>query len=177
MKVVVNSIRAAGHWGNLLAQTIEGGAQNLAPLISNLVDILIASVETLSSETDSLTWKKRGAVKKYGFGVCHSLGCIFEGLDNVKDRNLQKACTGAIKQMVTCMEQFWSVNLKLTFSAMIALGKLNNNDLSRICEGSGFLGTAIATCTYRLHEVKFSCNVVTHCGLHTLICDYRMIAG
>ncbi|CAJ1960558.1 unnamed protein product [Cylindrotheca closterium] len=152
-KVVVNSIRAAGHWGYLFARRrIEGGPQKLAHLISALVDALVASVETLSNETDSLTWKKRGAMKKYGCGVCHSLGCIFEGSVDLENESLQIACTRATKQMITCVEHFWSLSLKLTFSAMIALGKLSSNDLSRICEGSGFLGAAIATCTYQLHE-------------------------
>lgn len=155
MKVVVNSIRAAGHWGHLLArEEMRDEAEILSCLISELLDVLVISVETLSNETDLLTWKKRGALMKYGSGVCHSLGCIFGGLVDVKIDSLQVACTRAIHQLVTCIEQYWSLSLKLTFSAITALGKLSRNNLSQICTGSGILGAAIATFTYRLNEYK-----------------------
>lgn len=160
MKVVVNSVRAVGHLGYLLArEQVEEETEMLSCLISELLKVLTASGESLSlsKETDSLTWKKRGLMMKYGCGVCHSLGCIFGGIFSLRGAILQMACAKAVHQLVICIEQSWSLSLKLAFSAMAALGNFSRNNLSQICEGSGILGAAIATCTYRLSEVRVLC--------------------
>ena len=130
------------------------GAEILSSLISELLNSLAISVESLSTAPDSLTWKKRGVLMKYGCGVCHSLGCIFVGLINIKSDGLKNSCSKAIHQLVACMERFRSLSHKMSLSAMAALGNLSSDNLSQLCEGSGFLGAGIATCSCLLVEVR-----------------------
>ena len=134
-KVVKNAIRSVGHTSNLLALSLRHGGCD--DYVSASLGLLVETVESLTSklwntlhvalneeQKASMTWKERSAAKKHGWGACHSLGLVFEGLwlEIFEDSNeLASACLKAAQCLVHCPCHHFVLNEKVVLAAMAAV--------------------------------------------------------
>jgi hypothetical protein len=115
-KVVKNAIRSVGHTSVLLTLSMRAEARDehfatSCELLVETIDFLTQKLwNTLhvalnEEQKTAMTWKERSAAKKHGWGACHSLGLVFEGLwDRMFEEStmLASACSKAVQCLVLC---------------------------------------------------------------------------
>jgi len=156
-KVVKNAIRSVGHTSNLLALSLQRESSDkqiscglLVETIESLTTKLWKTLHVALNEEQKavMTWKERSAAKKHGWGACHSLGLVFEGLlvSLFDDSNeLATACSEALRCLVCCPCHHDILNEKIVLAAMAAICHLPSDFLSNIESQEAVLGNALKT--------------------------------
>jgi hypothetical protein len=93
-----------------------------------------------------MTWKERSAAKKHGWGACHSLGLVFEGLSVQifeECKELVSACSKAVQCLVHCPCHYTALNEKVVLAAMAAMCHLPSNFLTVRDSQEMILGNAL----------------------------------
>eukprot|EP00536_Pseudo-nitzschia_multiseries_P001129 jgi/Psemu1/2597/gm1.2597_g len=160
-KVVKNAIRSIGHTGNSLAYSLRCKEQ--ADNVSLTRELLVEVMESLTlklsktlhvacneDQKATMTWKERSAAKKHGWGACHSLGLVFEGLsvEIVKECNaLESASSKAVRCLVRCVCKHAALNEKVVLASMAAFRQVQSQLLARIDSN---LSDALATSLWLL---------------------------
>ena len=158
-KVVKNAIRSVGHTSNLLSLSLRRESSD--EHISVSYGLLVETIEALTSklwktlhvalneeQKAGMTWKERSAAKKHGWGACHSLGLVFEGLwlslfeDSME---LAMACSKAVQCLVRCPCHHAVLNEKVVLAAMAAICQLPSEFLSQNEAHESVLGNALKT--------------------------------
>ena len=166
-KVVKNSIRSIGIYGNLLVCCLLDYPENFVfssyEILSKIVESLTLKLgnalrSALREKALKLTWKERSAAKKHGWGACYSLGLVFEGLSvemfTNKYNDLVLSCSEAIRYLVLCSKNYKNLNEKIVLASMIALCKLSNNLLTLNDYDGGYTGDALISCILLHHNLK-----------------------
>jgi prophage maintenance system killer protein len=150
-KVVGNAIRCLGHAGFLLAvgASISTSTELLVPIIHVLASkIYSALAVVLNWEAKaSLTWKQRSSAKKHGWGACHALRIIFQGISEdylEAQTSLRKAISCAFKYLVLCQEYFNTLNQKVVGAAIMAISCLPVQLLETIGAETELVGVSLA---------------------------------
>ncbi len=156
-KVVKNAIRSVGHTSNLLALFLHRESSDkqlscglLAETIQSLTSKLWKTLYVALNEEQkaAMTWKERSVAKKHGWGACHSLGLVFEGLwlSLFEDSNeLATACLEAVRCLLRCPCHHDILNEKVVLAAMAAICHLPSRFLSNIESQEAVLGNALKT--------------------------------
>lgn len=148
-KVVSNAIRCIGHAGFVL---FKQASSSLSEFTQQTIEALTEKLSyavtvSLSCEArERLTWKQRAAAKKHGWGACHSLGLLLEGMpeDFVGDTSTNDVISCAFQRLVQCVENHEILSLKLVVSAIDALCKFPPGVLFVIGAEYGIIGAALA---------------------------------
>lgn len=158
-KVVKNAIRSVGHTSNLLSLSLRH--ESTDEHVSLLCGLLVETIEALTSklwktlhvalneeQKAGMTWKERSAAKKHGWGACHSLGLVFEGLwlSLFEDSNeLAMACSKAVQCLVRCPCHHDVLNEKVVLAAMAAICQLPIEFLIQNDAHESVLGNTLKT--------------------------------
>merc|ERR1712224_990573 len=116
--------------------------KKLAQKLSNTLHVAFGD-----KQTSSLTWKERSAAKKHGWGACHALSLVFEGLSLgifQEFSDLAAACSEAFGLLVLCLFNHRSLNEKIVLAAMAAICHLPSQLLSQNKYQSEDVGEALA---------------------------------
>jgi hypothetical protein len=156
-KVVKNAIRSVGHTSNLLALSM--GREGYDEHFSTSCELLVETIESLTGklwntlhvalneeQKADMTWKERSAAKKHGWGACHSLGLVFEGLSVrifEECKELVSACSKAVQCLVHCPCHYTALNEKVVLAAMAAMCHLPSNFLTVRDSQEMILGNAL----------------------------------
>jgi len=170
-KVIKNAIRSIGHIGYLLAFCILEYPKNelsssygiLVQVIKSLTLKLSNTLHvTLKQQTFALTWKERSAAKKHGWGACHSLGLVFEGLSagifEEKCNVLVSSCSEAIRYLIQCSKYHTNLNEKVVLASMAAICQLSNDLLTLNDYQTGYIGDALIASILILQNVNKAYN-------------------
>ena len=121
-----------------------------------VVESLSAKVDRANSHTESnLSWKQRSIAKKHGWGACNAVRRIFSCQSAVREEaSTGSCCLKSFQILVNCFDKFWTMNDKVTLSAIGAMLALDSKSLTQVAGRSGVIGNAISICTLRLFEVS-----------------------
>ena len=156
-KVVKNAIRSTGHTGNLLACSLlkypRSDLSSSYTILVQVIKLLTLKLSntlhvTLKEQKSTLTWKERSAAKKHGWGCCHSLGLVFEGLSagifKEKCNVLVSACSEAIYYLIQCPKNHANLNEKVVVTSMAAICYLPSDLLTlNDYQKMGYVGEAL----------------------------------
>jgi hypothetical protein len=166
-KVTGNAIRSIGHWGYLLAscnlkdETAES-SESLCFILDSLSQKVSRTFALASNaERGGLSWKQRSVAKKHGWGACHSLSQLFQAFSVLEDQSLITSCSGAVRQLIACVEKLSLLSEKVAVSAMAALRDLKPLQLAAVTGKSGMVGEALASCSVRLYYADTQQNSVS----------------
>ena len=156
-KVVKNAIRSVGHTSNLL--TLSMRRSSSCEHVSTSCSLLSESIECLTrklkntldvalneDKKTAMTWKERSAAKKHGWGACHSLGLVFEGLRFLTfedNSELFSVCSKAAHLLLLCPCHYTALNEKVVLAAMAATCHLPLELLSQDNSEKIFLGNVL----------------------------------
>ena len=121
-------------------------------MLKGLVGKVQAALRTESCA--KLSWKQRSVAKKHAWGACSSLALALNCDEAATDLNL-KIAQDSVHCLVQCIERAGVLNEKVTASATAAIRKISEGRLSRISNGSGLVGMALAPCLVQLYQVCF----------------------
>lgn len=107
-----------------------------------------------SESCAKLSWKQRSVAKKHAWGACNSLALALDCDEAATDANL-KISQASLHSLVQCIERAGVLHDKVTASATAAIRKISEERLSRISNGSGLVGMALAPCLVQLNQVRF----------------------
>ena len=158
-KVVKNAIRSVGHTSNLLVLSLEREGSD--EYFSASCELLVETIQSLTGklwntlhvalneeQKADMTWKERSAAKKHGWGACHSLGLVFEGLSVrifEECKELVSACSKAVHCLIHCPCHYTALNEKVVLAAMSAICHLPSNFLTLRDSQEMDLGDALKT--------------------------------
>jgi hypothetical protein len=158
-KVVKNAIRSVGHTSNLMVLSLEREGSD--EYFSASCELLVETIQSLTGklwntlhvalneeQKADMTWKERSAAKKHGWGACHSLGLVFEGLSVrifEECKELVSACSKAVHCLIHCPCHYTALNEKVVLAAMSAICHLPSNFLTLRDSQEMDLGDALKT--------------------------------
>jgi hypothetical protein len=174
-KVVKNAIRSTGHTGNLLACSLlkfpRSDLSSSYAILVQVIKLLTLKLSntlhvTLKEQTSTLTWKERSAAKKHGWGCCHSLGLVFEGLSagifKEKCNVLVSACSEAIHYLIQCPKNHANLNEKVVVTSMAAICNLPSDLLTlNDYQKMGYIGEALIASVLILQKspaIRINCD-------------------
>ncbi|KAL3911018.1 MAG: hypothetical protein SGARI_001846 [Bacillariaceae sp.] len=159
-KVIGNAVRCVGHSGFLVAVIApDSSAINLLERIISLLTAKLSNALTVALEREekaNYSWKQRSAAKKHGWGACHSLRIIFQGIgeDSLNTRSMQEEMLLSFKNLVLCQENYKILNQKVVSAAVMAISNLPVQSLSLIGAETGIVGNALGNAISILLECK-----------------------
>lgn len=133
-KTAGNAIRTIGHVAclvldiNFLDIFTKGGLE-LPSFLDQVVEALTARVNaaielSVRPSANKLSWKKRLAVRKQGWGACNSLASIFEGILATTTAAVVST-QPAVDCLYNCLQHLSSLNEKVSVSAMKAIRRFD----------------------------------------------------
>ena len=147
-KIQTNAVRALGHLICLLfsdkyvsnREKIDGSQA----LFTRSLDVLAFSVRQtlrLAQREIGGSWKERSAVKKIGWGACHTLGLILsvvmarkEGISKFFDENCRRSVQECLLTLMDCVSNLSSLNEKVGLAALSVLSSVDlASSRSRLC--------------------------------------------
>lgn len=134
--------------------------------LAERVDQIVAlSAEDRRSQ---LNWKARLALKKHGWGACHSLNSVLSSLDAIEDPALLQSSLRAVRALVVCLQHADLLAEKVVCSVMLALRGLEPSQLVAVTGKTGLVGDSLVCCCRMLAgtpEPKAVGRLLTEAGL------------
>lgn len=166
LQIAGNAIRTIGHLLSLLFHPPyrESGALDgwdAHVFYGSVLSELNSKVqEALTTESSSkLSWRQRSVTKKHGWGACNSLALALDCDEAAADENL-KIAQDSLHSLVQCIKRAGELNEKVTASATTAIRRISRAMLSRISNGSGLVGGALAPCLVQFYQVRFQAHFI-----------------
>ena len=181
-KVVNNTIRTSGHMFRLILRYDVEGIPNdwSSSVMSVIVDFIEASWRQPRAD---LTWKRRSAIRKHGWGACNALASIF-GDYPTGHPSCMASFEAAVVCLLGCMEVFETMHEKLMISVATALTRVGGDlllsvgdgQIARVvstfiaCSREGLLPRKIET-----HARRTAAHLVNHISVEEAATLFRMI--